>query len=99
MLVYSEDEWLWCIANEEKIYTKAKTYLYSNKRSDVNAFASRSSKLLTDGPSALGYFIGFRICQAYVEKYGEQAWKDIYHLPVRKVLELSGYGQPNKAEL
>ena len=90
-LGYTEEEWSWSKAHEARIFAEAETYFYSKKRSDRDLFASRGARLLEEGPTAIGYFIGFRICQAYVARHGKDSWKDLYRLPVRQVFESSGY--------
>ncbi len=97
VLMYTDKQWQWSIANEKMIFEKTQNYLNSTKKSDVNLFVSDGSKLFEEGPSRLGYFIGFRICQAYVAKNGKESWKDLYHLSAKNVFELSGYGQISSA--
>ncbi len=89
-LLYSEEEYMWCLANEKKLFEEAKEYLFSTSRNDKDLLASRSKKMISGGPGAQGYFIGYRICEEYVKKYGALSWSDIYDIPVQKLLELSG---------
>ena len=88
---YTEQEWAWSLEHELQILNEAKKYLSSKERSDINTFLSRSDKLFNESPTAIGYFVGFRICQAYVDRHGEQSWKDLFELPLRKILVSCAY--------
>lgn len=90
-LMYKEEELEYCIKNEALIYTKLKPFLLTADREHGLALADRGQRIFKEGPGAIGYFIGYRICQSYVQKHGADSWKDIYTMPVRELLELSGY--------
>lgn len=89
-LLYSESDLKWCRDNEKELFNEAKKYFLSTEREDKNLLAARSKKLVSGGPGAQGYYIGYRICEEYVKKNGADSWKMIYDLPVSKLLELSG---------
>jgi hypothetical protein len=88
---YTETEWAWAIAHERELFAAAQPYLPSTERSDLNRFASRSEQLIEPGATAVAYFLGFRIVEAYVATHGADSWKEIFDLPVREVLLRSGY--------
>lgn len=88
---YSEAEWAWAVAHEDSIRSLARPLLSSTKRADISQFAARNAHPLKDGPSALAYFLGFRIVMAYVARHGPTSWVDLIDLPSRTVLERSGY--------
>jgi hypothetical protein len=90
-LGYSESEWAWALAHESDLIAAAKSRLGSRDRADLNRVASRSERLLDLGPTAGGYWLGFRIVQAYVEDHGPASWTNLLGLPVRDVLLRSGY--------
>ena len=90
-LGYSESEWEWALAHEADLIAATKSRLYSRERADLNRVASRSERVLDGGPTAAGYFLGFRIIQAYVKGHGPASWTDLLRLPVRDVLIRSGY--------
>ncbi len=90
-LGYSEDEWAWALAHESDMIAAVKSRLGSRDRADLNRVASRSERLLDRGPTAGGYWVGFRIAQAYVQQHGPASWTDLLNLPARDVLIRSGY--------
>lgn len=90
-LQYSDRELNWCLQNEGMIFTKLKPFLLTNNSDHAQALADRGQIIFKDGPGAIGYFIGYRICEAYVTKNGKDSWKDIFSKPVKEILEQSGY--------
>lgn len=92
-LMYKETELEYCLKNETMLYTKLKPYLLTGEKEHGLALADRGQRIFKDGPGAIGYFIGYRISESYVQKHGPDSWKDIYTLPVRELLERSGYNQ------
>lgn len=88
---FTDEEWQWCINNEQKIFDYTTARLDSTDENIKNKFA-RAHQFIFDGaPDRIAYFIGFRICQAYVKNNGEESWKNIYALSPGEVLTLSGY--------
>jgi hypothetical protein len=103
---YSDEEWTWSIANEPVAIAAARAILMSTERADLDRVASRRVALVPGGPTAAGYFLGFRIVDAYVARFGAASWHDLLSMPVREVLLGSGHdlgadsdGRPNKALL
>lgn len=93
-LMYSSQELAFCRENEKKIFEKLKPFLFTSNPDHALALASRSEKIFKNGgPGAIGYYIGYRIVEAYVEKHGPESWTDIYRMPVRVLWEKSGFGQ------
>jgi uncharacterized protein YjaZ len=90
-LMYREAEWTAALAHERALVDKVRPILASRERKDLDLVASRGDRLIEGTPGAAGYFIGFRIVEAYVAKRGKDSWKEIYDLPVRTVVERSGY--------
>lgn len=54
-------------------------------------FRSRNSKLQNDLPGAIVYYIGYRIVEQYVQKFGANAWKDVFTKAPKEIYTLSGY--------
>ena len=90
-LMYREPEWEWAVSHERELAAAVHPMLASRERKDLDRVASRSERIVTGAPGAVGYFLGFRIVQAYVAKRGNDAWKEIYDLPVAEVVGRSGY--------
>lgn len=90
-LQYSESELHYCLTNEATIFSKIYPFLLTDNKDHAIALADRGQKIFKNGPGAIGYFIGYKICEAYIKKYGINSFKDIYTLPVREILEKSGY--------
>lgn len=90
-LGYSDAEWDWALAHEAELIAAVRPLLSSRDRNDIDLIAARNAQLIPGSPGAAGYFLGLRIVQAYVGRRGTESWKDIYDMPVRTVLEESGY--------
>lgn len=90
-LVYTIDEYKYCQNNEEKIIQLLKDNYLSQDKEVSKKFASRSCKFQNEMPTAIGYYIGFRIIQEYVKQNGENSWKNIYTLSSLDVLEKSKF--------
>lgn len=88
-LGYTEAEWDWARAHEHQLVEATRPYLASTARGDLDRFAARNQHLVPEAPGAIGYFLGFRVVQAYVAREGPDAWKALLTLPVRTVLESS----------
>jgi hypothetical protein len=61
-LLYSEEEYKWCISNENMILNDAKKLYLSSDWEKVEKYLIAGKKVYKDGPSRLGYFVGFRLC-------------------------------------
>lgn len=56
-----------------------------------NKFGSRNVKIKENLPGAIGYLIGFKIVESYIDIYGKDSWKDIYILPSEEILRKSNF--------
>jgi uncharacterized protein YjaZ len=90
-VAYSNKEWRWAMENEDALKRFIKPILMSKQRADIESVANRRAYPIDDGPSAIGYFIGYRIVQSYVDKHGQSTWKDLISMPVSEVLRKSNY--------
>lgn len=81
----------YCEQNVETIFGKLKPYLLTNDRDHAQALANRSQRIFKPGPGAIGYYVGYKICEGYLKTMGEDRWTDLYTLPVREILTKSGY--------
>jgi hypothetical protein len=89
---YSDEEWSWAIQHEQELWTQAKEQLRTRDRDAILPYRSRSHRVRPDSPAAVGYFLGYRIVEAYEGRNGKDSYYDIFDLPVAIVLEKSGYG-------
>jgi uncharacterized protein YjaZ len=76
-LGYSEAEWQWALAHEAELWAAAQPLLSSRERA-VHA-------------RKVGYFLGYRIVDAYVKRHGTSSWQMLFELPMAKILQDSGY--------
>ncbi|BDD05659.1 DUF2268 domain-containing putative Zn-dependent protease [Aureibacter tunicatorum] len=86
----SSEDWNWFLKNEKEIFMQTKAYFY-DESGDNPLLNNNKHQLFKDAPSSLNYWMGFRIVEKYVEKYGISSWKDIYKLDVLEVLNKSEY--------
>lgn len=90
-LGYTEEEWAWSLAHERELFAAMTPLFPSRARADLDRVASRSDHVLPASPGAAGYFTGLRIVQAWVARHGDDRWPTLLDLPVRAVLDGSGY--------
>ena len=86
-LMYPEAGWAWALAHEAELRAAATPLLQSKRREDIDLVSNRSEHLVPGSPGADGYFLGYRLVEAYVAKRGRDSWKEIYDLPVGRVVE------------
>jgi uncharacterized protein YjaZ len=79
------------MAQEKAIRKFFEEHKYSTSRETIDQFRSRSFHLKEDLPGAIGYYIGYRIVERYVQKFGKDAWKDVFIKSPREIYTLSGY--------
>lgn len=85
-LMYPGAGWTWALVREAELRAAAAPLLRSKRRQDVDLVSNRSEHLVPGSPGADGYFLGYRLVEAYVAKRGRDSWKEIYDLPVGTVL-------------
>ncbi|WP_124642569.1 gliding motility protein GldB-related protein [Amniculibacterium aquaticum] len=77
-LGYTQTEFEFCVKNEEKLLQVLAKYHLNKEESVARQFADRNTKIGEGFPGAIGYFIGYRIVEEYVKRYGKNSWKDLY---------------------
>ena len=90
-LGYSESEWDWAIAHESELWGIAIKQLEDTSRAIIGRYQWASQRLHPDGPRKVGYFLGYRISEAYIARHGREALVDLFRLPAREILDESGY--------
>jgi len=88
---FTDQEWQWCLDNETRIFNYAGLFLDSTNEDVIHKFQRAHQYIFDGAPDRIAYFIGFRICQAYVQKCGDDAWRQIYNLKPKDILKLSEY--------
>lgn len=91
LLGYTEEELQRCDKNLDALKTVYMKYRYASDQEIINLFRNRDVKLNEKLPGAIGYYIGYRIVEAYVAKYGDASYKDIFTKPAKDIAELSGF--------
>lgn len=86
----SKENWAWYISHEKQIFLNVKPY-FQDISGDNPLLRNDRTKLFSDAPKTLNYWLGFRIIEKYIEKNGSDSWKDIYHLTAKEVFDKSGY--------
>lgn len=81
------EQWDWYLQHEKEIFDRCAPYFFQKGEGDP----LRKLGPEMNAPKTLFYWLGFRIVESYVEKHGVNSWKDIYDLPVKDVLDKSGY--------
>ncbi|MEM6687448.1 MAG: DUF2268 domain-containing putative Zn-dependent protease [Bacteroidota bacterium] len=88
----TESDWNWFLKYEKELFTTLKQY-FDDESGNNPLLRNDRIQLFKDAPKSLNYWLGFRIIEKYVEKHGNDSWKDIYELNVENVLQESGYEQ------
>jgi hypothetical protein len=88
---FQEHEWSWAVEHEDALWEAARVILASGDRADTDRVTHRGRQLIPGSPGAAGYFLGFRMVEAYVAQRGPDSWQEIFDLPVAEVLSRSGY--------
>lgn len=92
-LGYTEAEWAWALAHERELWALAAPALGVRERAVTDRFAAASAHPIPGGPGKVGYFLGYRIVDAYVARHGPESWRDLFSLPLARVLAESGYAE------
>ena len=90
-LGYSPEQLKIAYDKEEKLRPLLQKKCFTSDESDARDLADRGSRITPAGPGAIGYFVGYRIVEAYVKSHGRDSWKELYDKPVRVILAESGY--------
>jgi len=91
VLGYDEAQWQSGLEREAELWGALNTIAASTTRDDVDRVAARHERLVEGGPPAAGYFLGYRVVQAWLSRQGADRWPQLLRMPVRQVLEESGY--------
>ena len=90
-LGYSKEELSSCLNNNSIILKFFNENKFSSDSSIINIFRNRSKKIDSSLPGAIGYYIGYKIIESYVKKYGKNSWKDIFTKSPKTIYELSDF--------
>jgi hypothetical protein len=90
-LNYTGEQWAWALAHEADLWALAEPHLYARDRPTIDRFRSARERIRPDAPGKIGYFLGYRIIDAYVQRHGPDSWQALFTMPVRKILGDSGY--------
>ncbi len=89
-LAYSDDELTQAVKEWDYISAYFLERYKSKDKEVIDQFGTRNHRIKKELPGAIGYFIGYKIVDSYVQLHGTDSWKDIYHLSPEVVLTRSG---------
>ena len=90
-LGYSDEELQRAFAHEHELWAVATPLLSARDRRTLDRFAAVRERVLPGAPGKAGYFIGYRIVDAYVTRHGPESWRDLIDMPFTQILARSGY--------
>lgn len=90
-LGYTSTELELCDKNIATLKNFLATNKYSADKGMINVFRNRNEKLNDKLPGAIGYYLGYKIVESYVQKNGADSWKDIFIKSPREIYENSGF--------
>jgi len=91
VLGYSRSEWDWAVAHESELWRIAHNQLEDTSRTITDRYQRSDLRLHPEGPTRVGYFLGYRISEAYIARHGRDALIDLFRFRTRKILDDSGY--------
>ena len=74
-LGYSNSDWDWAIAHEAELWGMAIEQLEDSSRAVMDLYQRADLRLHPDGPTGVGYFLGYRISESYVDRHGRMPWR------------------------
>ncbi len=77
-LGFTQEELATCDKNLDKLKQFLVTHKYTTDTQMIDVFRNRGTKLNPQLPGAIGYYLGYKIIEAYIRKVGENAWKDVF---------------------
>lgn len=78
---YTNAEWEWAIAHEAALTARVAAMRCATQTAALDSVGSRSIRVLDGAPTAIGYFLGFRLMQRYVaQRRRPDAWTDVFRL-------------------
>lgn len=87
---YTNEEMIEIANSEENI----RNFFIENKdktdKETIEKFRSRSFQLEEGLPGAIGYYLGYKLVQNYVNKFGKDAWRDVFIKSPSEIYELGG---------
>lgn len=92
-LGYSVEGLAICENNLEKLKAFLTANKFSTDNNIIDAFRNRGTRLNAQLPGAIGYYLGYKVIEAYVHKFGEQSWKDVFTKSPRYIYEQSGFAE------
>ena len=88
----SPQQYQWLTENEDTLRGRFKQVMFSTKEEDWDPFSQKIADSVVQGsPGDVGYFIGYRIIEAWLDRNPARTWQDVYDVPVRTIIEESGY--------
>ena len=91
VLGYSDSEWDWAVAHESELWHIAREQLEETSSAIIDQYQRSDRRLHPEGPTRVGYFLGYRISEAYMARRGPDALIDLFRLSAGKILDDSGY--------
>lgn len=90
-LGYSDQEWEWAVGHERELWQLALPQLHTTDQDLIRRFRAANEHIMRGAPGKIGYFLGYRIVQAYVAAHGPESWRELFDLPLRIILSESRY--------
>lgn len=89
-LGYDNEAFDYCVREEEKLFGLLSGMLQRDSESTNNRAADDFKQEINRLYDIIGFYLGFRIVEAYTEKFGTDSWRELYVLPPAEVLVKSG---------
>jgi hypothetical protein len=90
-LGYTQEQWVWAVANEQTLWREAQAHLDSTDRKVLDRFSSASQQVIAGAPGKAGYFLGYRIIEDFVRRNGPQSWRRVYGMSLAEVVSATRF--------
>ena len=88
-LSYTEEELTSTKEHWNFVLDYFRDHYLSEDQDEIDKFGGANRKLKEGLPGKIGYLIGYRIVEHYVEIHGSDSWRDIYKMNRKELLEKS----------
>jgi hypothetical protein len=92
-LGYTDEQWAWAVEHEPLLWREARGHLSSTDRKTLDRFSSVSQSLVAGAPGKIGYFLGYRIVEDFVRRNGVDSWRQLYEMPLDRIVASTRFGE------
>jgi hypothetical protein len=85
-LSWTDEQLTWALQHEKELWTMLQRYFESEHGDVHDAFFMYDQQVRPGAPGKIGYFLGYRIIESYVQRNGPESWRGLYDMDVAEIL-------------